>query len=288
MRKIKYINSIGEELLFSNSAPFILQKFEESQGINNYSFKGVGQDGNTYLGSTLDEKDINLTIALLGKTTEQYSSYREKLYRVFNPKLGEGCLVYDDGIKELKIKCIPEKVPFMKNITQSKGTGLINLTANEPLWVDLLEKRDEIALWAADFEFDLEIPEDTGIDIGHREPSLIVNCLNDGDVETGIRIEFKALATLVNPSLFNVNTREFIRIKKTMAAGEVISISTYFGNKRIISRLNGVETNAFYSIDEDSTFLQLSQGDNLFRYDAESGLDNLEVTIYHYDRYLGV
>jgi hypothetical protein len=73
-----------------------------------------------------------------------------------------------------------------------------------------------------------------------------------------------------------------------MAAGEVVSISTYFGDKRIISKLNGVETNAFDTIDEDSTFLQLDKGDNLFRYDADSGLDNLEVTIYHYNNYLGV
>lgn len=287
MRKIKYINSLGEELLFGNSAPFILQKFEESQGVNNYNFKGVGQDGETYLGTTLDPKDVNLTVAIIAKTTALYNQYKEKLYRVFNPKLGPGYLVYNDYLKERKIKCIPEKIPFLKDAIKS-GTGLINLTAYEPFWMDLQESRDEIALWVGDFEFDLVIPEDTGIDIGHREPSLIVNCLNDGDVETGIRIDFKALATLTNPSLFNVNTREFIKIKKTLAAGEVISVSTYFGNKRIISRLNGVETNAFYTIDEDSTFLQLDKGDNLFRYDADSGIDNLEVTIYHYNNYLGV
>lgn len=288
MRKIKYINPLGEELQFAASAPFILQNFDESQGVDNYKFKGVGQDGETYLGNTLDSKDVDLTVAIIAKTVLEYNQYKEKLYRVFNPKLGQGYIVYDDGAKERKIKCIPEKVPFLKNMTQTAGSVLVNLTAHEPFWKDLQESRDEIAMWVGDFEFDLEIPEDTGIDIGHREPSLIVNCINDGDVETGIRIDFKALATLVNPSLFNVNTREFIKIKKTLAAGEVISVSTYFGDKRIISRLNGVETNAFYAIDEDSTFLQLDKGDNLFRYDADSGIDNLEVTIYHYNNYLGV
>ena len=72
MRRIKYINSLGEELLFGNSAPFILQKFEESQGVNNYNFKGVGQDGETYLGTTLDPKDVSLTVAIIAKTTALY------------------------------------------------------------------------------------------------------------------------------------------------------------------------------------------------------------------------
>ncbi|UYO62792.1 phage tail family protein [Acetobacterium wieringae] len=287
MKKIKFINSLGEEFEFSNSRPFILQKFEQTNGVNSYTFKGVNQDGNTYLYSDFKEKDINLGIAVIAQNTFQYANYKDKLFRVFNPKLGEGYLVYQDDIRERKIKCIVEKIPFLVNMTKCVGTGTIALSANDPFWRDLVEQREEIALWFGDFEFDLEITGE-GIEMGHREPSLIVNCLNNGDLETGMRIEFKALASLTNPSLFNVHTREFIKINKTMAAGEVISVSTYFGNKQIISKLNGIESNVFYTIDEDSSFLQLNKGDNLFRYNAETGLDNLEVTIYHYDRYIGV
>lgn len=287
MKKIKFINSLGEEFEFSNSCPFILQKFEQTNGVNSYTFKGVNQDGNTYLYSDFKEKDINLGIAVIAQNTFQYANYKDKLFRVFNPKLGEGYLVYQDDIRERKIKCVVEKIPFLSNMTKCVGTGTIALSANDPFWIDLVEQREEIALWIGDFEFGLEITEE-GIEMGHREPSLIVNCLNNGDLETGMRIEFKALASLINPSLFNVHTREFIKINKTMAAGEVISVSTYFGNKQIISKLSGIESNVFYAIDEDSSFLQLNKGDNLFRYDAETGLDNLEVTIYHYDRYIGV
>ncbi|WP_414733439.1 phage tail family protein [Acetobacterium carbinolicum] len=287
MKKIKFINSLGEEFEFSNSHPFILQKFEQTNGVNSYTFKGVNQDGNTYLYSDFKEKDINLGIAVIAQNTFQYANYKDKLFRVFNPKLGEGFLVYQDDIRERKIKCIVDKIPFLVNMTKCVGTGTIALSANDPFWLDLVEQREEIALWIGDFEFELEFPEE-GIEMGHREQSLIVNCLNNGDLETGMRIEFKALASLTNPSLFNVHTREFIKINKTMAAGEVISVSTYFGNKQIISKLNGIESNVFYAIDEDSSFLQLNKGDNLFRYDAETGLDNLEVTIYHYDRYIGV
>ena len=73
-----------------------------------------------------------------------------------------------------------------------------------------------------------------------------------------------------------------------MEAGEVITVNTHFQNKRVELNKNGVVSNAFNWIDLESTFLQLDQGDNLFRYDADEGIDNLEVSIYHTPMFLGV
>ena len=56
----------------------------------------------------------------------------------------------------------------------------------------------------------------------------------------------------------------------------------------IILTRNGVETNIYRYMDVDSTFLQLDIGDNTFRYDADDGLSNLEVTVYFAQKYLGV
>ena len=40
-------------------------------------------------------------------------------------------------------------------------------------------------------------------------------------------------------------------------------------------------------IDLESDFFQLAPGDNLLRYDAENGLDNLECAIYYTPKYVG-
>jgi hypothetical protein len=159
--------------------------------------------------------------------------------------------------------------------------------APNPFWQDINATKTEIAIWRGAFEFPLELVEE-GIELGYREPSLIVNILNKGDVATGMRIQFKALATVENPSLFNVNTREYIKINKTMSTGEIITVTTGFGDKKVYLDNNGVVTNAFNYIDLNSTFLQLEVGDNLFRYDADEGIDNLEVSIYYTPQYLGV
>ncbi len=125
--------------------------------------------------------------------------------------------------------------------------------------------------------------------MGHRVSNLIVNINNTGAVECGMRIQFKALATVINPSLFNINTREFIKINKTLNAGDVLECTTEFSNKRIeMIRNNGSRENVFNWIDLDSEFLQLEPGDNLLRYNADSGIDNLEVAIYYTPLYLGV
>lgn len=61
-----------------------------------------------------------------------------------------------------------------------------------------------------------------------------------------------------------------------------------FGNKKVTSKKNGEETNIINKLDIDSTFLQLDPGEenNVYRYDAEENLINLEVTILYNPLYL--
>ncbi|MCT4543483.1 MAG: phage tail family protein [Vallitalea sp.] len=287
-RKLIYRNNLGAELELTNTAPFLLQKFDPSENVNIYTNKGMNQDGKSYLGNTLDIQNITLQIAILANTQEELIKLRNRIQKIFNPKFEEGWLIYKDDIKERKVKCIVSQLPHFAKQNIKMEQCLIHLTCSNPFWLDIYEVKEEIALWKGDFEFGLEFG-DEGIEFGHREENLIVNVNNAGDVECGMRIEFKALGTLKDPSLFNVNTREYIKINKTMSAGEVISINTGFRNKKAELYKNGITTNAFNYIDLlNSTFLQLNVGDNLFRYDADSNIDNLEVSIYYTPMYLGV
>jgi hypothetical protein len=88
--------------------------------------------------------------------------------------------------------------------------------------------------------------------------------------------------------LVDVYTQEFIAINKTMTSGEKILITTHSGNKTVIGELGGLTYNYYPYRDLDSSWLQLRVGDTLLRYDAESNLDSLEVTIWHSKRLLEV
>lgn len=240
-------------------------------------------DGSTVSGKRIDKRPISIVADYKGDNKE---IERRKLISFFNPK-HIGTLIVNYGGVERSINYEIEN--FKSKLVNIHDTlsFLVDLICPNPFFTDLVENKKEIALWKADFKFPLSIPS-TGIIFGHREPSTIVNVINGGDVETGLRVEFKALATLTNPSLLNISTGEFIKIEKGMVAGEIISISTYPGAKKVESILNNVTTNAINYLAFQSAFLHLDVGDNIFKYEADTGIDNLECSIYYTSQYLGV
>lgn len=281
--KFIYENELGHQIEISIWSSFFIQNIDGISGLKNtiYSNKGMNQDGSTYTGSTLDNRNI----VIQGSILKDKEINRNLLLSTVNPKLKAKLIYINRDIKKY-VDCIVETAPIVNKDINPKFQ--VSLLCPNPFWKDLINTKVNIALWKGDFHFPLIIPMGKGITMGHREPSLIVNVNNTGQVKTGMLIEFCARGTLKNPSLFNVNTREFIKINKGMIAGEKITVNTNFGNKRIENYLNGITTNILNLIDLDSTFLQLDIGDNLLRYNADQNLDNLEVNIYFSPQYLGV
>lgn len=185
---------------------------------------------------------------------------------------------------------IPEGINFEDTDADEKPIEGAALSIVYPFWREEAETREDIATWIGGFEFPvpdgLELAE--GWEIGYRQPSLIVNVFNSGDVKSGIRIEFRALGVVKNPVLLNVDTQEFIKLNISLVAGDVLTVSTGYGEKAVKLKRGGVTTDAFRYLDVDSSYLQIAVGDNLFRYSADTNAENLEVSIYHNNLYLGV
>ena len=285
--KFIYKNEKNEQIEFSALSDFFLIKISGIAGVSNVINSTKSRtDGSFYINSTVSDRNI----VIQGKLKKNNrDSNRLKLINVLNPKL-KGKLYYSN-LKTNTFKyidCIIEKSP--DPVKDFVSTFQISLICNNPFWKDLETTKITIANWIGDFHFPLSIIE-KGITMGHRQPSLIANVKNNGDIETGMIIEFIANGTLKNPSLFNVNSREFLKINKTMVPGEKILINTNFGEKKIESNLHGVTTNILNYLDIQGggcSFLKLDIGDNLFRYDADENLNNLEVNIYFTPCYLGV
>ena len=282
VEKLTYLNEKGQSIEFSVNSPFFCSEISGIDGIKNniYTSKGVGQDGVTVTGNSLDIRDIVVQGTVRGDTERN----RLVLLSIVNPKL-KAKLIYVNAGAEKYIDCKVEKAP---TITKEKWPKyLVSFFCANPYWQDLAQIKAEIASWVGGFSFPLELVTG-GIEMGTRSPSLIVNVSNNGDVECGMTVQFTAEATLTDPSILNVTTGEYIKILKTMVAGEVLTVTTHFGAKKVESTLNGVTTNAFNFIDLGSTFMQLNVGDNLLKYDAGTNVANLTVVIYYTPQYLGV
>lgn len=293
MEKLIFVNERNESIEFSSASQFHVN-MREVIGLSDvrsaiYSINSMGQDGDTFVSSRIESRDIEITGHINERDKELAWALRRKLGRALNPHFAAK-LIYQRNDYKVIIGCRAENAPIFSSAPVFQRFTVQLFCAN-PFWREETDTKEDIAVWRGAFEF----PEPGGLEIidgewmvGYREPSLIVNCVNRGDVRAGLRAEFRALGAVVNPSLLNVNTGEFIKFNIAMQAGDILSIATGYGEKKVTLRRGGIVSDAFRFVDVDSAYLQLAVGDNLFRYDAQDNLANLEVAIYHNNYYLGV
>lgn len=288
--KLTYINSRGEILEFGITSVFhcnVSKDVTGIAGIDNtiYKTNSMGQHGDTYISQRYEARDITIVGNINSRDKDHVLELRRKAEKILNAELDAKLIyTYKDFVRV--IDCKVDGIPQFKSGKVFMQYS-IPITCCNPFWREETEARKDIAAWVPSWEFDFELPEE-GIELGYREPSIIVNVYNEGDIKSGMRIEFRAIGTVVNPVLLNVNTQEYIKVNATMEAGDVITVNTDYGSKGATLDREGETVDYFRYIDVDSTFIQLDIGDNVFRYDAESGAAALEATIYHNNKYLGV
>jgi hypothetical protein len=282
--EIMYVNSDGESITVRQAKPYFIEKLDGTGSIRNTvnTFKAPEQDGAFYVSSTLDMRNITIEGTIVAATSEEAYELRKNLLRFFSPKK-TGTLIYRDR----QISCVVEEVALTVSVRERIPKFFLSLLCPSPFFETLDEIRQELASWDPLLEFVLEIPEE-GIEFGLRQPSQIITVDNIGDVPCGCEIIFKASGPVTNPELLHLDTGEFVRILTTMSNGDEYHIYTHFAGKRVISIIDGTESNAFYLMDTNSNFFQLAPGNNNLRYDASDNLDLLDVSVYYRPQFLGV
>lgn len=256
-----------------------------------HSYKYVNQVGESIANTSLGTRPISIEGWIVARDENHMTTLKRKLNSFVNPQE-----IYTLFYSDFKINFKPnETIKYSAGIEENNEVMCkfqIAGTAQNPLFSDNSETYSPFVTTEPAFHFPLILSEslsDKGVTFGKRTPSLIVNVINEGSISVGMRIVFKANGTVVNPSIINVNTQEEFVINKTLVSGEEIEVNTNIGEKRIKGRLKNEDyTNYFMYKDIDSSWLQLETGDNLFRYNAEEGLDNLDVFVYFYNKYLEV
>lgn len=284
----------GEELALEMvSTPYFILNSVDWGVIQSthHSYKYVNQIGVTVTGTSLETRAVEIKGWVIADSEEEMDERKGILNKFFNPQNA-----IDLNYKEYTIRFIPDNtvqygVGHSENnevIAQWKIKG----TCPDPLFSSNFESHPTIAGTIAIFHFPLVMSTnlyERGVVFGYRSPSLTANVINRGAVPVGMRIVFRAKGAVENPQLIDVNTRQFIKINKTLVAEEEVEVNTIIGEKRVIGHIASAEpTNYFKYRDIGSSWLQLQVGDNLLRYDADDGLDNLEVYMYFYNKYLEV
>ena len=245
------------------------------------SSHNAGADGAVYNSSYIKEREITITLNI-NYPAEQN---RVDLYKYFKTKFPVR-LYYKTSLRDVYID------GYVTNIDVSyfdqKQIVQIAVKCTLPHLIGINKTEKEFANVVALFEFPFTI-EAAGIPFSELLPYSETNIVNYGDIDAGTIIRIHATGSVLNPTIYNVKTNEFLKINIEMEAGDEIFINTTRGEKEITLLRSGVESGIVGLLEEGSTWFQLSPGDNVFTLStSDHDLSNCFVTFEFNQLYQGV
>lgn len=270
----------GQEIEFKYGFPLWVKEVE---GISETKFdiqteKPSDFDGEIYMGSTAEMRNI----VIVAQIKNDHLFWRERMFSFFQPR-SKGTLYYYDRDKEKKIDYYVEEINF--NFSGFVREVEVSLVCPNPLFQSVKDELTQMAVWQGLIQWPLNLPPTWKV--GEKVSTLIANVVNTSNVTRGLTIKFMAGGTVINPSLFDINRQRGLKVQIEMHLGDVLEITTGNGNKRVRLIRDGVTSNINYLWEFGSTWLQAEPGDNVYRYDAETGIDVLSVSIISTPLYWG-
>ena len=207
---------------------------------------------------------------------------KDRVLSFFNPKRTGKLIVELNGnrrwiyyeVKGLKIK---------QNNLYEPIAFIVTLFCAQPFFLDMDDFGKDIAASVSLFAFPFVWQVGRDFTTDYRQFSTNFLVVNGGDVDTGMKFEFFAKETVVNPQM-KLDDGTYIRVLTTMQQGDKLEINTNYGEKAIY--LNG--SNITNRLDRTSKFIGLRPGENVLTYTADQGYLSLVVRIFYRPMYLGV
>lgn len=282
MREISYTNELGQTLELDESPDYALIHITGTNPPNASisTSRIVNFDGSNYVGSVLNSRNIVLALLIKG----DIETNRLRLYDIFKVKR-KGTLNYQGASDELRIEAYTESIevnPMSKPII-----AMISLICPKPYFEAIHSTTQNITSVVPRLKFPLE-NNSSGVELGILQTNKAVNIINTGDTQIGMMIRFRAIGAVNKPKLINTQTLESIELDTAMQAGDMISVSTEIGQKRIELDRNSVVSNIFNTLVPGSKFLNLYEGDNILYGTAQSGFESLLIEVEYRTKVIGV
>lgn len=283
MERIVCISENGYSIEIGTGFPFFL---EETTGIHEFSgdvstVKSAFGVGSKFIGTSINDREITIS-GYFKSRNKQRIPQRRRLYNVFSLNQ-KGTLFYYEEDKQYKIDYYVKDVKIQNKFAFDPFQ--IDLICPSPYFTDLEETMISLSTWKKLFSFPLEFPQGVGIQFGEKSQNLLAEIENESNIEIGMRIILMADNTVINPKITNVITNEEFSLNTTMERGDKIEISTYINNKNIYLIQGGEKHRKNNLLNFGSKFLQIHPGNNVFKFSAEDGIEDLSLEFYYYKSY---
>lgn len=262
-----------------------------------YDQEMASSDGSIYTSSRAKKRNIVISAKLLPVDTVE--KVRHLLYKMF-PVKRSTTLRFKTETRVCEIDGYVESNAHV--IFKDQVTVQISIICPYPYFHSAGNDGENITYFYGiepmfEFPFSNESLDDNLIEFGsivNKKENVITY---GGDEDVGVTIRIDAFGEAGSITIYNVLTRESLHLDneklKTMTGsgikqGDEIIISTVKNNKYIQLLRDGKYTNILNCLDRDSDWISLSNGDNVFAYEADSGADNLQFCIENDILYTGV
>ena len=280
--KLVYENDIGS-VTFNAGTPGAYIEKVTSYGAQNVEFQTT--KSNREIGEVLQHQNVSpKTITIKGAINGKSDGLREQLNHVIAP-LAKGRLIYNDEYEmEVYVKSSPDidRQPYGAKFSFS-------LYAPFPYWRDAERKNKVLVGYEPQFMFPWNISDPEPFYLSKAAQVGYVTVVNEGEAPVGWTISFLALSAVKNPFMQSIDTGETVKVLKTMAENEMLTISTEGEELTVtLTAADGTETDGFEYLDIDSIPFLLALGENHIKTDAEEGGTGLRASISFRPAYAGV
>lgn len=289
----------GQTLFAGNGKEFGINEITgiESSELEVSTTDNALVDGATVDGKRILKRPIHIVMTL--RDDRNNSANRQRIIKFFNPKYTGKLTINNMGV-ERNIEYELEGWSFKKKTNlNAKLQVVVDLICPNPYFRNIDNFGKNMANISAQFAFPWRVTAQKvygvndpykglalgGFTMGYRTLKQYVELANDGDVPTGLQIQFVATrGPVTNPKIALVGSDKYIRIITEMNQGDILLVDTDERNQ--IIELNGV--NCYQKIDRKSQNFLLQKGDNYLEYDADINYTNLDVNLFYTPMYLGV
>lgn len=258
-------------------------------------------DGASVDGKKIKPRPIHIEASF--KSNKNNPENRANVIKFFNPKYTGKALITNMGVsRNIEYELEGWTFASVRNM-DNKLKILVDLLCPDPYMLNVDNYGKNMANISALFAFPwrmlstrmtsgkLDYPDKArgmllgGMTMGYRTLYREVVLANDGDVPTGVQIQFVATrGPVTNPKIANTGTGQYMRVNVAMQQGDILLIDT--NDRHQVITLNGV--NYYQHIDRKSEPFKLAVGDNYLEYDADENYTNLDVNLFYTPKYLGV
>lgn len=294
IKSVTVTNYLGESLKMELTRP-------ETSGFYIESIEGLGPckadinivengvlDGASYLSARVNSRNIIITLGFAFASDAEEA--RHKSYKYFPLKKNVKLLIETDRRVCETYGYVESNEP---NIFSQNVTTQISIICPDSYFYSAGENSTNITLFSGieskfEFPFSNESSTENTIVFGEISNEARRTVFYSGEAEIGMTMYIHAIGDASNVVIHNIGTRETMTIRGDIIAGDDIIISTVKGNKFIKLLRNGEYTNIMNRLDRYSDWFQLTNGDNVFGYEAENGSDNLQFRVENRIAYEGV